>query len=95
MGHYILRLTDNREEYIGRPIHELTEDIADTFSLMSIVSHIGVNQNAIHNSEEDGDDDSMIYDAMIPSQDLMWIWSLSTCYSLIISQRIWRRPGGN
>ena len=66
MGYYILGLQSNREEFLGKPTHGITEDIAAIFSLFSTDAHIGVNQDVIHSSKKEYVDDAVMADVMSP-----------------------------
>ena len=95
MSNYTLRIIGNREELFRISTRELTVDIAGIFSLLSTVSHTGVDQYGIQNYEEDGDDDYKMTDVMSPSQDPVCRRSLWMRESLIRRRIIWRRPGRN
>ena len=79
MEHSILGLPGNREGLLGRPTHELTEDISAVFLLLSTVAHTGVNQDDIHNSEEDDDDNALMADVMSLSHDAYRVEKESLC----------------
>ena len=62
MGNFILRLPGNIEESLVISTQELTKDISHIFSLLSIDAHKGGDQDGIHDTKDNGNDDSTIDD---------------------------------
>ena len=62
MCRFILGLPGNIQESIFRTTWELNEDITALLLLISTDDHMGVDQDVIHNSEGNYDDDATIFD---------------------------------
>ena len=56
LGHFIFRLPGNMGSSLVIPIGDLTEDISALFLLISTDTHTGVDQDGMHDVEDNDDD---------------------------------------